>query len=104
MSRAESVGKRIGEHSRQALEGGQQVFIGDMHHRRGFQRRADALRRHGYGLRLREEDGALFLTLKGPGRAAGSLIERGETEIAIERATAEALRSREMVTAEFSDE
>jgi uncharacterized protein YjbK len=52
-----------------------------------------ALGRRGYGLRLREENGALRLTLKGPGRAAGALVERSETEVALDRPDAEALRA-----------
>ena len=44
-----------------------------------------ALRRRGYGLRLREEDGDLRLTLKGPTRGTGGMTERLELEAAISR-------------------
>jgi inorganic triphosphatase YgiF len=58
-----------------------------------FDTAGGALGRRGYGLRLRDENGALRLTLKGPGRPAGALIERSETEVALDHADAEALRA-----------
>jgi uncharacterized protein YjbK len=56
-----------------------------------FDTAGGALRRLGYGLRLREENGALRLALKGPGTVAGALIERSEIEVPLSRATADAL-------------
>jgi uncharacterized protein YjbK len=49
------------------------------------------LRRLGYGLRLREEDGRRRLTLKGPSVLAGGMTERLELETALSAADADLL-------------
>lgn len=50
-----------------------------------------ALRRLGYGLRLREEDGRRRLTLKGPSPSAGGMTERLELEVTVTPAYADLL-------------